>query len=57
MSEGFIKTLETKIDTNKNLKLEEQEILDFIKQEENLQALGKELQNICHQSPDRLGNF
>lgn len=46
-----IKQLEQQIDKNRNQILEEKEILDFIKNEENLKALGNTLNNIRMQSP------
>lgn len=46
-----IKQLEQQIDKNRNQILEEKEILDFIKNEENLKALGNTLNSIHMQSP------
>lgn len=46
-----IKQLEQQIDKNRNQILEEKEILDFIKNEENLKALGNTLNNIRMQAP------
>lgn len=45
MSEGEIKQLEQKIDSNKNQIIEEKEILDFIKDENNVKELAKALEN------------
>lgn len=46
-----IKQLEQQIDKNRNQILEEKEILDFIKNEENLKALGNTLNSIHMQAP------
>lgn len=52
-----IKQLEQQIDKNHNQILEEKEILDFIKNEENLKALGKHLEEKNSQKPEKIGDF